>query len=114
VTNPCASRASTMSDNGAEAEDDPSGQSGGQCEGGECHELSDNKDYTQMTCDVLCSLGGSSSLPFADSAASDHSDDSGRKPRQSKSCPRTCPKQLQLPMFLSSKFFGRMSDISVV
>jgi hypothetical protein len=62
----------------------------------------DNEEETQLTCDVLCALGSSSpQLPCdmrSDSPVSmEWPSESQRKGS------KTCPKQLQLPMFLSSK-----------
>ena len=88
---------------------------------------SDEQDATQLTCDVLCSLGAvaSPSAPASASAASNHTNNhnnnychgnlagipheamaldpnpctkGGKSPSLS-----ACPKQHQLPMFLSSK-----------
>jgi hypothetical protein len=76
-----------------------------------------HEDATLMTCDVLCSLGAVAGPPFAmDSAASSacasmtYAADDGFANCESE-CPRGgqsaalsgCPKQHQLPMFLSSK-----------
>lgn len=60
------------------------------------NDYDDEKVATQMTCEMLCSLGGSCSSPQR--GKSDSSTEGSRK-KSGKSC----PKQLQLPMFLSSK-----------
>jgi hypothetical protein len=63
----------------------------------------DNEEDTQMTCDVLCALGSSSpQLPCSMRSDSPVSMDWPALSERKGS--KTCPKQLQLPMFLSSKF----------
>jgi hypothetical protein len=64
----------------------------------------ENEDATRATCDVLCSLGSTAYAAGASNAVI-YQDDStdcsySDKPRKGKAC----PKQHQLPMFLSSKF----------
>jgi hypothetical protein len=67
----------------------------------------EDKNDTQVTCDVLCSLSasypaGMDSLAGMECMESPESSITGcGEKRKSKS---TCPKQHQLPMFLSSKF----------
>jgi hypothetical protein len=61
-------------------------------------------EATRVTCDVLCSLGSTSYADAPESSHAAYQDDStecsyGDKPRKGKAC----PKQHQLPMFLSSK-----------
>lgn len=67
----------------------------------------DERDETQATCDVLCSLGASSySHDMPSNAYMDDGTDSscGEKQGQGgKGKGTACPKQHQLPMFLSSK-----------
>lgn len=70
-----------------------------------------NEDFArEMTCSALCILGSSSAAPggCADAAAflpmevtPKIEDDSSSKAKCKSN--RSCPKQLQLPMFLSSK-----------
>lgn len=64
------------------------------------------KDETQATCDVLCSLGAAvASFPSGAEAATNFAEeafDVTVMDKQRKSS-KTCPKQHQLPMFLSSK-----------
>lgn len=63
----------------------------------------DNEEETQMTCDVLCALGSSSpQLPLSMRSDSPTSMEWPAEAQRKGS--KTCPKQLQLPMFLSSKF----------
>lgn len=63
----------------------------------------DEKDETRATCDVLCSLGASHFAPDASASAyMDDGTDSSCGEKQGKG--KGCPKQHQLPMFLSSKF----------
>jgi hypothetical protein len=63
----------------------------------------DNEEDTQMTCDVLCALGSSSpQLPLSMRSDSPVSMEWPSESQRKGS--KTCPKQLQLPMFLSSKF----------
>lgn len=73
--------------------------------------VADDPDETRETCDVLCSLGGggaaSSYSASAHSPASSTMQEDGTElPKSNK---KTCPKQHQLPMFLSSKW-SRRSD----
>lgn len=59
------------------------------------------KEDTRATCDVLCSLGAAASYS-PEHSSNDYGDDDcsyGERPRKHKAC----PKQHQLPMFLSSK-----------
>jgi hypothetical protein len=73
-------------------------------------EHEDDKEATQMTCDVLCSLSSSAATSQPHASASVKSEDScefshdSSKRRNSKTC---ASKQFQLPMFLSSKFSYR-------
>ena len=53
---------------------------------------------TQVTCDVLCSL--SASYPQRSAAAEEPATEAVREKRK----PKACPKQHQLPLFLSSKY----------
>jgi hypothetical protein len=63
----------------------------------------DNEEETQMTCDVLCALGSSSpQLPCSMRSDSPTSMEWPAEAQRKGS--KQCPKQLQLPMFLSSKF----------
>jgi len=63
-----------------------------------CCEQEGEKDDTQMTCDALCSLGSTRPGERCESPTeSNECTSEGRK------AGKTCPKQLQLPMFLSSK-----------
>jgi hypothetical protein len=62
----------------------------------------EDNEVTQMTCDVLCSLGSSPQPPCSMRCDSPVSME-GLSESQGNSS-KTCPKQLQLPMFLSSKF----------
>mmetsp|Transcript_73701 Transcript_73701/g.206925 ORF Transcript_73701/g.206925 Transcript_73701/m.206925 type:complete len:364 (+) Transcript_73701:157-1248(+) len=64
----------------------------------------EHEEATRATCDVLCSLGSTSYAP-EDSHSAAYQDDStecsyGDKPRKGKAC----PKQHQLPMFLSKTY----------
>ena len=84
----------------------------------------DEKAATQMTCDVLCSLSSSYPTPRGGGGGcgSDSPEEesvnsfmcgggscgSGGEKRKGKSS--SCPKQHQLPMFLSSTYFFRMSE----
>lgn len=83
----------------------------------------DDPDETRVTCDVLCSLSGvvggtmissSSSYPActssspAESIVHDHEMSDLSNP-----CKKLCPKQHQLPMFLSSKFPRRRKKRSL-
>jgi hypothetical protein len=66
----------------------------------------DNEEETQMTCDVLCALGSSSpQLPCSMRSDSPTSMEWPAEAQRKGS--KQCPKQLQLPMFLSSKFEKR-------
>jgi hypothetical protein len=75
--------------------------------GGIPESMDDEQNATQVTCDVLCSLGAAAAggVPtFFDTC-----DDSPEPSINGGDCKRksggkTCPKQHQLPMFLSSKF----------
>jgi len=65
------------------------------------------KQEAQLTCDVLCSLSASSKA-----FNSGHDTPQAGSPvpsacSGSRKCDKECPKQLQLPMFLSSKFIHR-------
>jgi hypothetical protein len=60
----------------------------------------ENADSEAMTCNALCSLG--SSDPTA-SQSQQHWDESGCFGDKLSGSYKCCPKQLQLPMFLSSK-----------
>lgn len=67
----------------------------------------DERDETQATCDVLCSLGASSySHDMSNNAYMDDGTDSsyGEKQGQGKGKGAACPKQHQLPMFLSKTY----------
>jgi hypothetical protein len=70
-----------------------------------CEDEDDDKEATQMTCDVLCALSSTAASKKCASASvkSEDSDEYGYecKGNSSKSCPN---KQFQLPMFLSSKW----------
>lgn len=57
------------------------------------------------TCDALCSLMGVANESACPTFASYSSDCSSHEPKRKGS--KACPKQLQLPMFLSSKFHQR-------
>ena len=65
----------------------------------------DDKEATKMTCDVLCSLSTATSPIPGGSAKSGSpvSHDSCLAEGLKRKSSKTCPKQLQLPMFLSSK-----------
>jgi len=65
----------------------------------------DDKEATQMTCDVLCSLSNATSTNPGGSAKSESpvSHDGFPTEGPKRKSNKTCPKQLQLPMFLSSK-----------
>jgi hypothetical protein len=63
----------------------------------------DNEEETQMTCDVLCALG-SSSPQIPCSMRSDSPTSMEWPAEAQRKGSKQCPKQLQLPMFLSSKF----------
>lgn len=64
----------------------------------------DHADATQMTCDVLCSLSTCSpSAPNSKEALFEEGEMCDEKVY--KSGIKGCPKQHQLPMFLSSKSF---------
>ena len=81
--------------------------------------LPDDPEETRVTCSVLCSLGGAlgaakattavttttTSMSAANSASSTvQDDDMAHEQLVPQSCSkRICPKQHQLPMFLSSK-----------
>ena len=77
----------------------------------------DEKAATQMTCDVLCSLSSSYPAPAcrdgspAESPVTEFIKNgcSTEKRKASKSS-SSCPKQHQLPMFLSSECFFSMSE----
>lgn len=56
------------------------------------------KDATQLTCDVLCSLSGCSPPESGEPCPEELCEKKGKKSS------RGCSKQHQLPMFLSSKF----------
>mmetsp|Transcript_16915 Transcript_16915/g.41202 ORF Transcript_16915/g.41202 Transcript_16915/m.41202 type:complete len:322 (+) Transcript_16915:78-1043(+) len=58
----------------------------------------EEKRDTQVTCDVLCSL--SASYPQRSAAAEDLSSEVVREKRK----PKACPKQHQLPLFLSKTY----------
>jgi hypothetical protein len=60
----------------------------------------EDKEATQMTCDVLCSLSSTSPRRGSEKSESPSFDCYDSKRRSSK----TCPKQLQLPMFLSKTY----------
>jgi hypothetical protein len=77
----------------------------------------DEKSETQMTCDVLCSLGASSypasstGMMMMDGSPCGGDDDCEDEddmmyesmPGEKRKSKSSCPKQHQLPMFLSSK-----------
>lgn len=67
----------------------------------------DEKRDTQVTCDVLCSL----SAAYPQGSASDSSSNAGvsEKPKS-----KTCPKQHQLPLFLSSTFLSNTLDFRLL
>lgn len=60
-------------------------------------------DETQLTCDALCSL---SSTLISNSMSPEMANGicAARKRKNGKESDHTCSKQLQLPMFLTSKF----------
>jgi hypothetical protein len=65
----------------------------------------EEEEATQMTCDVLCSLGASYASPGAN-GMDDYSPESsinGSFSEGKRKGGKSCPKQHQLPMFLSSK-----------
>jgi hypothetical protein len=65
----------------------------------------EEEEATQMTCDVLCSLGASYASPGAN-GMDDYSPESsinGSISEGKRKGGKSCPKQHQLPMFLSSK-----------
>jgi hypothetical protein len=59
-----------------------------------------DQEATQMTCDVLCSL---SSLVHQKACERDASSETTSESIKQRGSGKSCPKQLQLPMFLSSK-----------
>ena len=71
------------------------------------------KSDAELTCDVLCSLGnecgGGGGVP-ADMSSVACSESEASAEKQSKTTNRACPKQHQLPMFLSSKFSDKIDD----
>lgn len=66
-------------------------------------EHNDENFETKMTCDALCSLSSSPPCPEMESSECEGNEEKEKKRKRSKSCLSACPKQLQLPMFLSSK-----------
>jgi hypothetical protein len=60
----------------------------------------DEKNDTQVTCDVLCSL----SAAYPQGPLAPCSDSSSNTGVSEKRKSKTCPKQHQLPLFLSSTF----------
>jgi len=75
----------------------------------------EEKEVTKMTCDALCSLSSSSSPSLPVSGGGSQLDyfpptegipfeNTTATKKKSNSSKAGCPKQLQLPMFLSSKF----------
>jgi hypothetical protein len=77
------------------------------------HEADGEQSDTQVTCDVLCSLGasydpGRLETESPDCSVSEMTHSTGEK-RKSKGC----PKQHQLPMFLSSKFHFQCHPLSI-
>lgn len=59
-------------------------------------------DREAMTCNALCSLGSSG----VDSKSQHWGEDAGCFGEKASSSHKCCPKQLQLPMFLSSTYFA--------
>lgn len=65
-------------------------------------EEEEHGDRETMTCNALCSLGSSG----VDSKNQNWGEESGCFGEKSSSSHKCCPKQLQLPMFLSSTYFA--------
>ena len=67
------------------------------------------QDQEAMTCDALRSLAGpAASAPQSTSSSVATCPDTAKKQKSSKSCAKSCSKQLQLPMFLSSEYAVRI------
>ena len=91
-----------MSDDGIGSSQTAGAEQGCQSESG-AFLSPDEKLDTQVTCDVLCSL--SASYPQRSAAAEEDSTESGREKRKAKAC----PKQHQLPLFLSRKYHNMLT-----
>jgi hypothetical protein len=69
---------------------------------GEEVEEEEHGDREAMTCNALCSLGSSG----VDSKSQNWGDEAGCYGDKASNFHKCCPKQLQLPMFLSSTYYA--------